>query len=686
MPGEPWPAQEIWSYADDHSLRSTRVEGQATDANQAGVPEEWGTLPAYVVDASHGLQIEQGTRGGEGGQGDEISLERELWLDFDGHGFTAADKLGGTLRHSQRLDVSAPWQLLRASQGDTPLLVTMNGKDSGVEVRETGMNLRAGLRMPGRGSIPASGWRLPLEQVDMTLHLPHGYRLIGASGADRSPDSWIAHWSLLDLFVVALIALLAGRFLGWPWAAVAVGFLVLSLQEDGAPRWTLAVALALALLMRALPEGRLRLFSRIGAGALLVLTMLWTLPFAATQMKYALHPQLEGNVSLSTPTGDMRVAPPAPPANAPAVEEASTNAVPAAPVAEPPPPPAPPAPPVVQQQAPAAGYAADAAAKRKLETVTVTGSRITAAQTIGTELDAHSVLQAGGGIPSWDAGNNYFVSWSGPVTPDQTTRFVIAPAWLVRLLRVAMLVLLVGLLGRLSLNLLQSPSASARKWSLKGGAVALLALAVIPHGAHAQATPDSDMLAALRQRLTEAPHCTPSCATTALAAFQVNGDSVAIDLETHAGTTVAVPVPLVDDALQLLSATVDGRDAALARRSNATLVKIERGVHHLALRYRVAPVDTTTIRFPLPPQRVTFQGNGWAPNGVDDGRLLGDSLALNRVLSSTDGKTLSAVEQTFPPYVKLTRVLELGNEWTVTNRVERMAPVDGGFSLDLCAG
>lgn len=37
-PGAPWPAQEIWSYADDTDLRGTRVEGQGVDATRAGVP------------------------------------------------------------------------------------------------------------------------------------------------------------------------------------------------------------------------------------------------------------------------------------------------------------------------------------------------------------------------------------------------------------------------------------------------------------------------------------------------------------------------------------------------------------------------------------------------------------------------------------------------------------------------
>ncbi|WP_430391243.1 hypothetical protein [Dyella sp. 20L07] len=683
---EPWPKQETWSYADDASLRSTRVEGQPTDAAQADVPGDWQSLPAYVLDETHGLAIEQGTRGGEGGKGDQLNLNRQLWLDFDGRGFSVDDHLTGTLRHSQRLDVASPWQLLSASQDGTPLLVTQNSSaQRGLELRSTQVNLAAGLRLPERGTVPSGGWQTPLENIDATLHLPYGYRLLGAVGADRSPDSWIAQWSLLDLFVVALIALLAGRLLGWPWALVAVGFLALSQHEDGAPRWTLAVALAFALLMRALPEGRLRVFSRIGAGALLALAVLWTLPFAATQMNYALHPQLEGRgmgeqASFADSAEPMTKLAQAQFAPAPAVEEASTDAVPA--------PPAPPAP-------PASGYAGNASpkiiARRQpppthttvpLSAVTVTGSRVTAAMTVGQEIDTHSIIQAGRGTPHWDVGNDYRLGWSGPVTAEQSTRLIIAAAWLVRLLRVAMLALLVVLLGKLALGLLRQSQGQWGRWRLSRGAVSLLILALLPLGTRAQTMPSEELLTQLRNQLTEAPKCAPQCATVAQAWIQASDDGLALDLEVHAGADVAVPLPQGDDALQLQQVSVDNKDAALVRNNNTLLAKLDRGVHRVALRYHVAPVDTANVQFSLRPQHVTFAGRGWTPDGLDEGRLLGDNLAINRVRTAEDGKPLGAV-QTFPPYVRLTRTLELGNEWTVRNVVERIAPIEGGFSLEL---
>ncbi|GGY26254.1 hypothetical protein GCM10008098_19010 [Rhodanobacter panaciterrae] len=678
LPATPWPRQEIWSYADDTDLRSTRVEGNATDAAQAGVPSDWSDLPAYALGDNAGLAIEQGTRGDEGGKGDQLHLQRELWLDFNGSGLSVADHLTGDLRHHQRLDVAAPWQLQRAAQADEPLLITKGANDrSGVELRDQQLDLNAGLRLANYGgAIPSAGWQLPLEGIQATLHLPAGYRLLGAAGADRSPDSWAGQWSLLDLFVVALIALLAGRLLGWPWALLAAGYLVLAQHESHAPLWTLAATLALALLLRALPEGRLRSFARIGALTVFALAVLWTLPFVATQLQYALHPQLEGanqsrvvsanfaepamQVEIDTNAKMKQMAPPAPPA------------------ALPPPPPGLPA--VAEMSANAVDNAASSS--ENLSGITVSGNVMTAPKI--PQQDNRSIIQAGAGMPHWDQGNNYRLGWSGPVTVDQSTRLVIAPAWLVRLLRVAMVALLAVLLARLVSTLLLPLRTRWSDWRGRNMVgTALLALALLPHGVHAQTLPSQQLLDQLRNRLTEAPKCAPTCADLAQAQLQTNGDILDVELEAHIGTPVALPLPQGDDALQLLDVAVDGHaDAPLTRNAGQLLLRLDRGVHRVSLHYRIGAADSVSLRFVQRPQHVAFNGQGWSLDGVDDGRALGDSIALHRVRTASDGKNLPAA-QSFPPYVRLTRSLVLGLDWTVQNVAERIAPQQGGFSTTL---
>jgi hypothetical protein len=675
LPPEPWPRQEIWSYSDAPGLRSTHLEGHATDASQAGVPSDWNALPAYVLDAADGLSIEQGARGNEGGAADQLQLQRQIWLDFDGHGLSVSDHLTGTLQNTQRLNVDVPWQLQRAMQGDDPLLVTRTDKDhSGVELRGKDLDLYAGLRIADRhGALPSTGWQASLESIEATLYLPYGYRLIGASGVDRSPDSWIAQWSLLDLFVVALIALLAGRLLGWRWAIVAVLFLVLSQHESGAPRWTLGLALAFALVKRALPEGRLQRVAQALTGVALALAVLWTLPFALAQLQSALHPQLETHSGAAL-FGQEQVAKAMPePANR--RQNAAQEYAPASARA-----PAPPAPPAAVEESAAP---VSAAPSRKLASVIVTGAPMTSAD-YAAETDNRSVIQAGAGEPGWDVGNNYRLGWSGPVTPEQSMRLVIAPAWLVRWLRVIMLALLVVLLGRIVQGLIKPLHPSWRSWWPGRATAALLMMACLPHAVHAQSTPNQNVLNQLQQRLTEAPKCVPDCAVIASASLQARNEQVTLDMEVHAGASVALPLPQTDAGLQLTGMSVDNNaNASLSRNGDQWLARLVPGVHHISLSYHTQPVDSTTLNFVLRPQRMSFGGDGWSLDGIDAGRLLGDSVTLNRIKTSTDGTQAPLPQQTFPPYVRLTRNLVLGVDWTVINTVERIAPSDGGFTLDL---
>src|SRR6202012_1483422 len=109
--------------------------------------------------------------------------------------------------------------------------------------------------------------------------------------------------------------------------------------------------------------------------------------------------------------------------------------------------------------------ASPAAGDRQGDRVTVTAANATSAAAMyANENDNRSLIQAGAGEPAWDVGNNYQLSWSGPVTPEQSMRLVIAPAWLVRWLRVIMLALLVLLLGRMLQSLLKPLQPFWRGW------------------------------------------------------------------------------------------------------------------------------------------------------------------------------------------------------------------------------
>jgi hypothetical protein len=678
-PAMPWPTQEIWSYAAAPRLRiTTATSALQVDPRQAQVPEEWFALPAFALGDGAVLKIEERSRGLAADDRNRLTLDREMWLAFDGSSWFARDRVRGQMLQGWRFDAAVPFAVERADaigagrngEPQEALLVTQGAKPelTGVEWRTPAVDLSAGLRVASDNTaMPVTGWQDTFDRVSTTLHLPDGYRLLGAPGADSAIGSWMSAWTLLDVFVAAIVVLLAWRGFGLVGALAAAGYLVLGYQEFGAPLWTLLAAIALALIARALPRGRLATgaeWARRGAVLLLVLA---ALPFVAAQLRYALHPQLEseGGYAFGTVAGGLGVARKA---AEPQSEAAMNRADEAAPMASPAP--AAPPPPVREEK--------EKDASQELRTVTVTGANIRSVDLID-HYSQSTVVQTGAGEPGWQRGPRYQLAWSGPVLSDQSVRLVIAPPWLVRTLRVVLVGLLAWLLVRLILP--SMPVRPPRAAALVVGALVLGSVAATAP-VQAQSFPPENLLNDLRTRLLEVPKCSPTCASIADAEILARGDEIRVALEAHAADRVALPMPSAEKSLTLRSVLVDGvAQDGLARHENALWLALPRGVHRVELVF-VAAADKIALAFPLRPMRVAFGGEGWEASGIAENALLTETLTLAR--SRGEGaEPVTTGAQQFAPFVRVTRSLTLGLDWSVSTEVARLAPQEGGFTIEV---
>ena len=689
---EPWPAQEIWSYQGDPAQRVTAATAAITiDPAQAGVPNEWQGLPAFALKPGEAIHIDERSRGAAEAA-NRLTLQREAWLDFDGQGWFARDVIAGTMQRDWRFDVAEPFRLQRADnsldQERPAMLVTQGSGPSltGVEWRTSTVHLAASLRVQQTGmQRPIAGWQQTFDSIDSTLHLPNGYRLIAAPGSDRADGSWIARWTLLDVFVAAMAVLLAFALLGISGGGLALVYLLLGYQEFGAPLGLLIAALVLALLARVMPSGRLARLTLALRYVALGLLLLAALPFAIDQLRLALYPQLEGDHAYAAGAAfDAGLAPRSTPPEPPpvVVDEASPMSVPA-----------PPAPPLDIEPAPSSAAKVSDAFKSRtesngtsrsdLETVTVTGARIRQKALLDS-YDQSTVLQTGGGEAAWTVGSIAHLGWSGPVLPEQTVNLLIAPPWLVRSLRVLMVIALAGLLFGIGRRLSWRRADSMTTAPPPATALLVLVLLAALPGAtpvHAQQTPSENLLAELKMRLIQAPVCAPHCATTAQATINAQGDAVSVLLDIHALDRVAVALPMVsaESTATLISVRVDGVPVdAFAGANPATLVALSRGVHRVELDYHVG--ERFDLSFGDPPHRVIFNGAAWQASGISEDRLLGDTLSLARIRADATGEQ-PASSQNFAPFVRVVRSISLALDWSVDTHVVRLAPRSGGFTV-----
>jgi hypothetical protein len=185
----PWPEQEVWVWAPDEAFRQVQLEGAAgIDPQRTSLPDEWRGSSAYLVDASTALTLRTLRRGEPTPPPNHLGLQREVWLDLDGNGFTARDLLTLEMHSAHRIELAAG-ELGRVSLDGQDQLVTYvaEGGRPGLELRDTRRAFVAEWRSevsPSR--LPAVNWSENASSVATTLHVPPGWTLVHASGVDGS--------------------------------------------------------------------------------------------------------------------------------------------------------------------------------------------------------------------------------------------------------------------------------------------------------------------------------------------------------------------------------------------------------------------------------------------------------------------------------------------------------------------
>ncbi|HEY0802887.1 MAG TPA: hypothetical protein VGD54_18775, partial [Steroidobacteraceae bacterium] len=535
-----WPKQEVWSYASDDRLRVAALEGAETiDPAQANVPEEWRQYPSYRIAAGSALHIFERSRGVSPQEGNHLVMQRELYLDFAHQGYTAIDQISGQMRSGWRLDMRAPYRLMRAGSGADNLLVTEDAALTGVELRSPVLNLAtvARVTVPG-GAIPASGWTERMDRVSGVLNLPPGHRLLAAFGTDSAPDAWVERWGLLDLFLLLITAVVALRLFGWFYAVIAFAAVVLLHQENPSLIWLILSVLLANALTRMIPEGWPRSAVSWSRNLLLGLLLLVSVPFAITQVRFALYPQLADPSGYIAPQEVAQIAaePKATGLNRPNSAAPSRNFVPPPTAAE-------------------------------LQEVVVTGDKVANPYGLSQMLGSRqryapgTSIQAGPGVPHWRYAT-YNFSWSGPVDAAQTVRFIVLPPVVVGIWRV----LGVALLAALFLRMMRGSPDIKAEWlrllATRGTAglylVVAFACMTICSPSRAYSTPDSELLNELKGRLSRPAKCVPTCAEIMAARLVLTPTTLEATLDVAALGSVAVALPTAGQRFDPDAISIDG--------------------------------------------------------------------------------------------------------------------------------
>ncbi len=655
--------EEIWSFKAVPRLRMAMLEGlKPVDPSQTTLPPEWHSYPAFLAAKDDRARIKESQRGMSKTIPDALQLEREFWLDFNGGGATVRDQVGGRLGMRRFLGLNkADYQLGRLSSNGRDQLITCFGEDlHGIEMEKGPTDFSAVARVENlsSGSAFPLGWNCEFQEANGRLHLPPGWRLLGIRGG-TVPDgsSWITQWSLLDFFMILIIALAVGKLRHWRWAALFWVGLALTWQEPYAPRYVWMVLVLTTALLRVLQQRQdqtVSFFKTTNIKILHVLVLIFlfanALVFGMTQLRTALYPQLaqsglEGQMSLiQTKSEVMNIAP------------APMQAIP-----------------IQEKEEETEGETLQW--RHPLKPAPTSKYDVTPNQ--------NAITQTGPGLPAW--------SWQtvnirfGMVGGDQLTAFwLLSPALnsLAAVLRVLLLILLILFFFDLRLR------ESWKQKSLVGSftlALLIILPAFFPAQARADFPPDS-LLKELEQRLLKPHECYPHCAAINQLNIEVTpaGDTVeelpAVELRffVSAAADTAIPLPAGEDTWAPLELLLDGQQRNAILRENGRLYMLmPEGFHKVQLKAQALTPQQLRFVFPLAPYLVTISAPDWRFSGLDETGRVENMLQLDRDFNDqkTQDSFFSNSQNHLMDFLRVRRELVLGLEWKVSTCVERFISV-----------
>ena len=672
-PDQPfWPDQEIWAFGARTDLRRVQISGaQPVDPKQTAMPAKWQSYPAYLMEPGTTLAFKQIKRGDPEPAPDQLSLNRTLWLRFDGSGYFIQDKITGKKNTNWRLELNPaiqPGQVL--VDGKEQLITQRQGSTkAGIELRNGKIDIVADATFEkGIADVPATGWDHDFNDVEGKLNLPAGWTLVNARGVDRIPGTWVSRWTLLDFFVVLIFTIALSRVYSKPLAILAFATLVLIFHEDQAPRYIWLVLLAGFTLLKYLPEGRMRTFIKCCQGLALVCFAAIVIPFAIQTLRIGIYPELArkwtdtSNTVIQSESRDQEMD----------VTDRGRN----------------PAGGKLELAAPAP----DRSPRKAMRLGSMAKSMYTAdgpasggwsAQVM--QYDPKARTQTGPGMPLWPAYKTIGFSWSGPVSKDQSVRFfLIGPKVNMALafLRVALVVFLgAGMLG-IGISGIKKAGATGIKQMFP--ALAVLVLCFTPALSHGAQFPSKAMLEELETRLLEADRCFNNCADLPLASIDLKTDVMTVSMTVHAAVDTAIPLPGDDSQWLASKVTVDDRTAAgIFKKEGKFWVMVPKGLHTIALSGAIRQQNGFQLYFPLKPRHLNIVMAGWTVDGRHPDGSFDAQLQFKREARG-DGKHQQVLETgVLPAFARVERTLLLGLVWKVNTRVIRQGESKSGMVLDI---
>lgn len=662
-----WPASEVWVFQSQASLRVVKIEGVAPiDPNQTTLPPSWKNLPAYFVRSGDTMVFTEIKRGDPNPVPDNLTLNRNIWLRFDGSGYTLNDKITGEKNNNWRFETKN--QALHMGRvtidGQEQFITKKEAKDlPGIEMRKGIVNMEIDSTIEGpASSLPAHGYNTTFHKVTTTLHLPPGFKLLAVSKADNAYPTWLKKWDLLNLFILLITTIAAVKLFNLRVGLLTFTTLLLLFHEAANPplfSW-LNLFAALALL-KVVPEGKIKRIISLYRGIVLVGIVLISIPFMVYQIRTAIYPQLEkGNYFRPTILPQQMNMP----------QETDS----------------------MGQEARLYEAGSEVVESKRIRTLSSSPASQMASYQKGSSMlqqDPATITQTGPGLPNWQW-NRVQINWSGPVEGDHDVGLVLIPPKINLVLgfvKCILLALLFFSVCGVQLKKGQRPGFS-RFFTIVILSAAIPAFLSLGGKAQAADFPSPEILKELETRLLEKDPCfSATCADFESMRITADKNELSLLLKVHTERTTAVPLPgYLQQWLPELVTVMRGKNKTLPpllRHNDTIWTLLPEGIHEITIATKV-PQSQATLQMntTINPHTVTYLLDGWTIDGLDKNNKIDGVVNLKRVAKQGEQQKQEVFETgILPPFFQVERTIGLGLNWQGTTVIRRLGPPGSSATL-----
>ncbi len=675
--GDDWVPFELWSFASNPSLRVVDLAGaSAVDPTLYNIPAEWQNLNTYKIEPSQTLEILEHKRGEAKQSTNSLSLNRQIKLNFDGASLSIRDELNGQIASDQHLTINPDYSLGNVNINGIDQLITKtsdSGDLVGIEVRPGNINMIANSQTTNVQELNFPGWKTEFNSVNNSLFLAPGWQLFHIWGVDYVNGSWLAKWTLLDIFLVMLTVVAIFKVFNWQSAVLAFGALLLFEKNVFSITGIILFATALSALSIYVKHQRFASFCNRFKILIIGVTTLFVLNYIFNDIKFSIHPQLKriyfndqlnasafGGASESVASPSISYDEPMKKALSALESDSVMGSLARGKVSD-------------------EGYQND-----KKEEV----------KKLQYQTNIDQAVQTGRGVSNWQSNSSYSFGWNTPVIQDQKIKFSLISPMTNIILSFLRAILILLLLARFLIN-----SLPFRVPFLKASLMlALLLCQQTKVMAQEQTTgdifPDEHLLQELSSYVLtnqeKSPECLPNCANISRFEIDLAEQKFKFKFEIHNLSDSFFPLPFNRHDLAVEEITINNSSEHLRLKTNGDLllVALAKGINNLVISGSLKDRESINLSFPVIPSSGKFKASDWVVTGISNTGKVDQVISLTRAAKELPVDATANKQQgdlvkplKLDQQFTISRQIDLAYDASITTTIVRLSPASSSYEI-----